>query len=41
MGVYSSSIISLKRDLNERSRLTQLLETKRETVFKKEKNMIP
>jgi len=37
MGVYSSSIISLKRDLNERSRLTQLLETKRETVFKKEK----
>lgn len=37
MGVYSSSIISLKRDLNERSRLTELLSTKRNTVEEKSK----
>ena len=37
MGVYSSSIVSLKRDLKERSRLTELLSTKRQTVEDKSK----
>lgn len=35
MGAYSSSILSLKRDLNERLRLEELLTQKRDTAYKK------